>query len=317
MYLYLLTALVCIVIICLTTAILVCGDLFAKKENTIVVSETSVQQTESSKESSAEASENSVPGKIDVSGYKELSVQNTSLSEGDLILIPNTATATAPAYATESLKRIYDTIPNKIYSMSKVELYLNPDALTALNTMMQEFFTSSAETHVMVHDAYTALTDLRKDENIAAYADLASGRSVRLVVYTSDFGKMGSGVFLWIAEHCHEFGYVLRYPAGKDGITGVAESANCFRYVGIPHAKYMKENNLTLEEYIALIKNFDYKTPLVYTDAASGQTYRIYYQAATSDASTTLMVPGDMVYSVSGNNIDGYIVTVKTEPGTK
>ena len=55
--------------------------------------------------------------------------------------------------------------------------------------------------------------------------------------------------FKWLSEHCTEYGFVHRFPSGKEDITGVMYEPFHFRYVGVDAAKYMKENNLCLEEF--------------------------------------------------------------------
>ena len=59
---------------------------------------------------------------------------------------------------------------------------------------------------------------------------------------------------LWLKENAPKFGFVLRYPKEKEAITGINFEPWHFRYVGIENAMYMTENNLTLEEYIAILK---------------------------------------------------------------
>ena len=54
----------------------------------------------------------------------------------------------------------------------------------------------------------------------------------------------------WMAEHCHEYGFIIRYPADKKEITEINTEPWHLRYVGIPVAAYIKENNLCLEEFI-------------------------------------------------------------------
>lgn len=58
-------------------------------------------------------------------------------------------------------------------------------------------------------------------------------------------------VLRWLAEHCAEYGFILRYPEDKQEITGWYEPWH-FRYVGVEAATYIMENNLCLEEFIAL-----------------------------------------------------------------
>ncbi|WP_319469527.1 M15 family metallopeptidase [uncultured Trichococcus sp.] len=59
---------------------------------------------------------------------------------------------------------------------------------------------------------------------------------------------------LWLKENAPKFGFVLRYPKAKEAITGINFEPWHFRYVGVENAIYMTENNLTLEEYIAILK---------------------------------------------------------------
>lgn len=53
----------------------------------------------------------------------------------------------------------------------------------------------------------------------------------------------------WLVAHAHEYGYILRYPEDKVLITQYGFEAWHYRYVGVELATYLKENNLTLEEY--------------------------------------------------------------------
>ena len=53
----------------------------------------------------------------------------------------------------------------------------------------------------------------------------------------------------WLQTHCWEYGFVLRYPKDKSSITGIAYESWHYRYVGKEAAKYLTENNLTLEEF--------------------------------------------------------------------
>lgn len=53
----------------------------------------------------------------------------------------------------------------------------------------------------------------------------------------------------WLDEHSHEYGFTLRYPAGKEYITGIEYEPWHFRYVGREAAGIMKEEGLCLEEF--------------------------------------------------------------------
>ena len=57
---------------------------------------------------------------------------------------------------------------------------------------------------------------------------------------------------VWLAEHCAEYGFILRFPEGKESVTGVMYEPWHFRYVGVDAAKYITENGITLEEFVGL-----------------------------------------------------------------
>ncbi|MGB7474330.1 M15 family metallopeptidase [Trichococcus sp.] len=59
---------------------------------------------------------------------------------------------------------------------------------------------------------------------------------------------------LWLKENAPKYGFVLRFPKSKEDITGINFEPWHFRYVGVENAVYMTEQNLTLEEYIAILK---------------------------------------------------------------
>lgn len=58
-------------------------------------------------------------------------------------------------------------------------------------------------------------------------------------------------MYTWLAEHAHEYGFILRYPPEKQSITGVAHEQWHFRYVGVDAATDIWQRGITLEEYLA------------------------------------------------------------------
>lgn len=60
--------------------------------------------------------------------------------------------------------------------------------------------------------------------------------------------------YKYMSAHCQEFGFIVRYPDGKQDITGVMYEPWHFRYVGTEAAKYIMENGLCLEEFLELYK---------------------------------------------------------------
>lgn len=104
-----------------------------------------------------------------------------------------------------------------------------------------------------------------------------------------------------------DYGFILRYPAGKEQITGIGHEPWHFRYVGVPHARIMVENGLILEEYIPWLQQFD--SPLhPYCIRLSGRAVYVSYIPA-SQPLTRIEINDAAPYMISGNNVDGFILT--------
>ena len=54
----------------------------------------------------------------------------------------------------------------------------------------------------------------------------------------------------WLAKHCHEFGFIIRYKAEWEDITGYMYEPWHVRYVGVDHARRMRDLDMCLEEYV-------------------------------------------------------------------
>ena len=59
--------------------------------------------------------------------------------------------------------------------------------------------------------------------------------------------------YKWLTQHAHEYGFILRYTAEKQDITGIIPEPWHWRYVGIEHAGKIKDSGLCLEEYLQQI----------------------------------------------------------------
>jgi D-alanyl-D-alanine carboxypeptidase len=55
----------------------------------------------------------------------------------------------------------------------------------------------------------------------------------------------------WIIQNSYKYGFIIRYPSGKENVTGFAYNPSHLRYVGVDLATYLHDNNLTMEEFFA------------------------------------------------------------------
>ena len=99
--------------------------------------------------------------------------------------------------------------------------------------------------------------DAYKTASITVTVPGASEHQVGLAVdiisdtYSSlDEGFADTPAGMWLAEHSWEYGFILRYPFGKEEVTGIQYEPWHFRYVGVDAAKIITEDGITLEEFV-------------------------------------------------------------------
>lgn len=161
--------------------------------------------------------------------------------------------------------------------------------------------------HLVIVSAYRTAEEQRealesKGEALAAQPGFSEHQTgLSLDVAVRGFGGMS---FLKTAggrsvgSRCAEYGFIVRYPYGKEKITGYAYEPWHLRYVGEPHARLMAKSGLSLEEYL------DFLTPGVwFTDGE----YLISRQSGSS-----LSIPeGASELSLSYDNTGYLILTVR------
>lgn len=89
------------------------------------------------------------------------------------------------------------------------------------------------------------------------YSEHQSGLTVDIDNIVTDFNNFEStDEFLWMEKNAYKYGFILRYPKGKENITGYTYEAWHFRYVGKEIAYYIKKHNITFDEYyVRFIEN--------------------------------------------------------------
>ncbi len=82
------------------------------------------------------------------------------------------------------------------------------------------------------------------------HSEHQTGLAFDLNYLTQAFGQSPEG--LWLAANCHRFGFIIRYPQGKEHITGYMYEPWHIRYLGVDVATAVYESGLTLEEYLGI-----------------------------------------------------------------
>ena len=67
---------------------------------------------------------------------------------------------------------------------------------------------------------------------------------------------VGTPEAYWLANHCADYGFIIRYPEGKESVTGFKYEPWHIRYVGKELAKKLTNAGLTIEEYFGIPSNY-------------------------------------------------------------
>lgn len=116
------------------------------------------------------------------------------------------------------------------------------------------------------------------------------------------------GICQIFRERAARYGFVERYGAGKQAVTGISHEPWHFRYVGIPHADIMEKMGFALEEYHQHLRQFPYGEKTLEWQMSS-KVFSISYLAALPGQATPFEAPMHKSVWISGNNMDGFIIT--------
>lgn len=212
---------------------------------------------------------------------------------------------------------------NDYYRSSDNVKKLDMEVIEHLNSMMEAYVTEEgvADSYLYVSDCFRAYAD-QEDKYSSGNSIFAPGHSDYHTGRTFDLVSMGedsvikafapTDEYAWFNDNAERFGFVTRFPEEKQEFTGESARANTYRYVGVPHAAYMNANNLCMDEYITFLKEHTKEKAVKFRNG--DYNYTIYYVPAEAEGATEVPVPKNASYKVSGNNVDGFIVTYATSP---
>ena len=164
-----------------------------------------------------------------------------------------------------------DYEPNDLKDISNVYSYGENQKLreNAYNAFIEMFNAAKKEdVTLIINSSYRSYKDQEKTYNdysswygkneadkIAArpgFSEHQTGLTIDIQTYKSTRSNFEeSDAFKWLENNAYKYGFILRYPKDKEYLTGYSYESWHYRYVGVEVAKYIKENNITLDEYYA------------------------------------------------------------------
>lgn len=259
--------------------------------------------------------------------YTSVEMKKSDIDNGDLILVNNDYDYDFEANA-ESIHLVgINEYKCNAYSAMNNDLQVGSVMINALNKMFTDFYNTTGNDSVCVISAYRTLEyqenlyknkvsdvgQAKADEWAAlpGFSEHHTGLAVDIGISAPGGGAetfRRDGDYAWVVENCYKYGLVNRYDESKRDITGIMDEPWHYRYVGIPHAQVMYTENLCLEEYIESLKYYSYNGDHLKVAADNGKDYEIYY--VTGKFRSGVPVPKNYEYTISGNNVDGFVVTV-------
>lgn len=305
-----------------------------KPDDDVLVSDNSNQNYPDGAQDSADSSDvndssagkgddSSAPIKVDEPiEFETIKIENSKLSEGNLVLV-NKDYEYKVDNIENTLINVYKTYSTQNFKYTHTDLLLVDEVAKKLNEMCADFTKATNLTDILLSTSYVSsetqqgIYDKAKEEDKAytpkgGFGEHQTGLCFNLTTISDDF-VMGENQYAWFNNNCFLYGFVIRYPEGKENITSMKSEPNHFRYVGAPHSMHMYREGIVLEEYIGMLKNHNYKTPLQLSDGSTTK-YKAYACKASDGAITEIMVPSETsgwTYNVSGTNAGYFIVTIQ------
>jgi len=254
-----------------------------------------------------------------VNEYIAIRMDTSHISQGSLLLINHDNYFEIPDLNGFI---VIDDKKTRSYRVSDENALLSEAVIAPLNDMMDAFYAETGQQSVTItsafrnydrqqkiHDEYVALMGQKEAirwASLPGYSEHHAGLAVDLGIYSGGAERIfnGTGVYEWFSQHSYKYGFVLRFPSDKADITKIAYEPWHYRYVGEPHSYVMYENNLCFEEYIEMLTRHTFEEP--YKISYDKKEYVVYFSRDMS-----IPIPFDCEFDISGNNIDGFIITAK------
>ncbi|PLS17065.1 peptidase M15 [Bacillus sp. M6-12] len=173
-------------------------------------------------------------------------------------------------YIPEDLVR--PSIPFSFDSQQEEKALMRKEAADALEELFLEagqagieiFAVSGYRSYERQNSVFRAEIE-KKGQEMAVEAVATPGQSEHQTGLAMDISSQSNKLQLtqefemttegkWLKENAHKYGFILRYPKGKESITGYKFEPWHFRYVGIESAGVIYERDLTLEEYFKIVQ---------------------------------------------------------------
>ena len=208
----------------------------------------------------SDLSKKDVVALVNVKGNKDQyeSTEATDISKKELLLVNK------HNYLTKEYKpdKLVDVSVKYCYGQNKISEEVYNKYISMYNAAKEEglylIITSAYreyEFQETLWKKYAAQQGEEWADSIAArpgYSEHQSGLALDIVTYNSNMNDFeNTKEFKWLQDNAHKYGFILRYPKGKEKLTGYNYESWHYRYVGVETATKIKKLGITFDEYYA------------------------------------------------------------------
>jgi D-alanyl-D-alanine carboxypeptidase len=170
------------------------------------------------------------------------------------VLLVNASNPLPKGYAPEELVDLYGE--KRSFKLASSDIRLAREAFEAANRMFKQSKRDGVDGFILSSGYRTeqeqrSLFDADQDGTAAkpGASEHQTGLAFDVTAYHDGGSFEDTEQFRWLMDHCWDYGFILRYPKGKEDETGIPYEPWHYRYVGVEIAKAIQENGWTLEEY--------------------------------------------------------------------
>ena len=203
------------------------GNITAKKEGTCTVTVTSVDNPEIKAEFKVTVK---APEKIEITYIDGILIANKTYP------LPSDYN---PGENTEARAAL-----NKMFADAKAEKNLDMWVCSGFR---------SYTVQKNLYNSYVSRDGVKNADRYSArpgYSEHQTGLAFDINYADSRF--TGTAQAVWLAKNAHKYGFILRYPEGKESVTGYMYEPWHYRYIGVENAEKIYASGLTLEEYFGI-----------------------------------------------------------------
>lgn len=191
-----------------------------------------------------------------------LTADELNAGDGWMLLLVNSSNAIPDGYAPTELTELSNgqSVDKRIYP--SLQSMFDDARAQGVYPVVSSGYRTAKQQQSEMDDKIQEYIDDGKSEDEArtlaatyvaqvGYSEHEAGLAIDIVAKANKSDD--DTVWAWMKEHCAEYGFILRYPEGKEGVTGMSYEPWHFRYVGVEAAQKIMGAGITLEEYLGQV----------------------------------------------------------------